>query len=139
MEKIFEDFLPKNLAVEEIPLLSLAFLGDAVHTLIVRKSILEFGLQKIANLHKTAAKLCSANGQSQMLDHVLPQLSDIEADIVRRARNQKTHKPPKSCDLETYKKATSFECLLGWLWAKHQIERAIFLANYAVEKMKESL
>lgn len=134
MENNIKALLPQNLIVDEIPLLSLAFLGDAVHTLIIRNTLLQNGLQTSGNLHKRASLLCSANGQSKMLDAILDILTQEEANVVRRARNTKTHKPPKSCDLETYKKATSFECLVGWLWAKGDAVRAIFLAQTALEK-----
>ena len=133
MEKNIEALLPKNLKVNELPLLSLAFLGDAVHTLFVRTALMENGTQTSGNLHKRASALCSANGQSQMLDEILGILKEEEADVVRRARNTKTHKPPKSADLETYKKATCFECLLGWLWAKGEVNRVLFLAQTALE------
>lgn len=134
MEKNIEALLPKNLKVHELPLLSLAFLGDAVHTLFIRTALIENGIQTNGNLHKRASALCSANGQSQMLDAILGILREEEADVVRRARNTKTHKPPKSADLETYKKATSFECLVGWLWAKGEVDRVLFLAQTALEK-----
>ena len=134
MEKNIEALLPKKLKVNELPLLSLAFLGDAVHTLFIRTALMENGMQTSGNLHKRASALCSANGQSQMLDAILGILTEEEADVVRRARNTKTHKPPKSADLETYKKATSFECLVGWLWAKGEVERVLFLAQTALEK-----
>ena len=133
MEKNIEELLPKNLKVNELPLLSLAFLGDAVHTLFIRTALMENGTQTSGNLHKRASALCSANGQSQMLDAIFGVLTEEEADVVRRARNTKTHKPPKSADLETYKKATSFECLLGWLWAKGEVNRVLFLAQTALE------
>ena len=133
MEKNIEALLPKNLKVNELPLLTLAFLGDAVHTLIIRTAFMENGTHTSGNLHKRASELCSANGQSQMLDEILGILKEEEADVVRRARNTKTHKPPKSADLETYKKATCFECLLGWLWAKGDVDRVLFLAQTALE------
>ena len=39
-----------------------------------------------------------------------------ELDIIRKGRNLKTHKSPKNCDIITYKHATAFEILIGYLY-----------------------
>lgn len=140
MEKILNQILVPNIPnVMELPLLSLAFLGDAVHTAFVRKKVLEGGLTVSANLHKCASALCSAKAQAQMLDLILQDLSAEEQDLVRRARNQKTHKPPKNANLETYKKATCFECLLGYFLVSHKLARLANVLEQSFEVIKEKL
>ena len=139
MEKNIETLMPKNLKVNELPLLSLAFLGDAVHTLAVRTKLLENGFTKVNNLHKLASKVCSGSGQSKMLDDIVNMLTEEELDIVRRARNTKTHKPPKNLSLEEYKKATALECLLGWLLAKEEFARLEELLNLGLKNLKEKV
>ena len=140
MEKSLKSiFVPKNLKPLETPVLAFAFLGDAVHTLAVRTKLLESGFTKVNNLHKLASKVCSGSGQSKMLDDIVNMLTEEELDIVRRARNTKTHKPPKNLSLEEYKKATALECLLGWLLAKEEFARLEELLNLGLKNLKENV
>lgn len=139
MEKIKEIFVPKGIKALETPVLAFAFLGDAVMTLYVRKLLLESGLVTVNNLHKTASKFCSANGQAEMLENILPNLTEEELNIVRRARNTKTHKPPKNSNLETYKKATCLECLLGMLLAQENFARLVELFELGLGNIGEKI
>ena len=43
-------------------------------------------------------------------------LSEEELNIVTRARNQKCNHKPKNTDIITYKYATGFEALIGYLY-----------------------
>lgn len=140
MEKSLKNiFVPSALKLAETPVLAFAFLGDAVHTLAVRTKLLESGFTQANNLHKNASKVCSSLGQSKMLDEIAPLLTEEEKDIVRRARNTKTHKPPKNSGLEEYKKATALECLLGWLLAKENFARLEELLNLGLKNIKEKI
>ena len=46
-----------------------------------------------------------------------------EIDIVKKARNQRSHKHPKNTDVITYKYSTGFEALIGYLYLSKQDER----------------
>ncbi|MBR4406898.1 MAG: Mini-ribonuclease 3 [Clostridia bacterium] len=121
---MFEKLLiPENLDLQQIPLITLAYYGDAVHTLFVRTEYLKRGLETAGNLHKICSKSCSASVQADALENSLEFLDEYEKNLLRRARNSKTHKPPKSCDLEIYKKATAFEVLVGYLVLKKDFEK----------------
>ena len=50
-------------------------------------------------------------------------LTDEEKDIIRRARNAKIGHIAKNSDIETYKKATSLEALIGYLYLKGNYSR----------------
>ena len=97
--------------------LNLAFLGDSVHTLYVREALLK-KLSPISakELHSACSKYCRASAQASALEKLLPSLSEEELDIVRRARNSKSHEAPKNVELKVYKQATSFEALVGYLY-----------------------
>ena len=138
-ESLKNIFVPSTLKLKETPVLAFAFLGDAVHTLAVRAKLLTSGFTKVNNLHKLASKVCSGAGQSKTLDEIASVLTENEADIVRRARNVKTHKPPKNLSLEEYKKATALECLLGWLLADGQFKRLEQLLSLGLENIKEKV
>lgn len=101
--------------------LELAFLGDSIHTTFVRKWALENLNKPINAIHLVCSKLCSAKHQSEVLDKL--ELSDQEKNIVRLARNAKPKHQAKNADTIEYKKATSFEALIGHLFITKQTER----------------
>ncbi len=109
--------------IEQLSPLALAFLGDAIHTAYVRKEVLSGQLNKPSNYHNLAKKFCNAKKQKETLDNLLEKLSEEEKEIVRKARNSKSKHTAKNFDEETYKKATAFEALVGWLFLTKQNAR----------------
>ena len=101
--------------------LSLAFVGDSVWTMFVRDFFCKKTDFKNNNLHRLTTKFVRASFQSQALDR-LP-LNDEEKDISRRARNVHNNTMAKNDTLADYKKATSFEAVLGYLYLTGQYER----------------
>ncbi len=103
--------------------LALAFMGDAIHTAYVRKCVLSGTLNKMNNYHNIAKKFCNAQKQKETLEKIADLLTDEEQAIVRKARNTHSKHTAKNFDEETYKKATAFEALLGWLYLNEKEER----------------
>lgn len=103
--------------------LALAFMGDAIHTVYVRKCVLMGQKNKLNNYHETAKKFCNARHQKEVLEKLLPILSEEEQDVVRRARNCHSKHSAKNFDEETYKKATAFEALIGFLYLSQNTQR----------------
>jgi ribonuclease III family protein len=97
-----------------IPLKVLAHLGDAVFHLFERERQ-ALTIKSAAQLHKQAASRVSALKQAEILSQLSTQLTDEEADIVRRARNLKVSNYRKSGQ-DVYRQATAFEALLGYLY-----------------------
>lgn len=103
--------------------LALAFMGDAIHTAYVRKVVLSGNLNKMNNYHNLAKKFCNAQKQKETLEKISALLTEEEQDIVRKARNCHSKHTAKNFDEETYKIATAFESLLGWLYLNEKTER----------------
>ena len=59
-------------------------------------------------------------------------LSDLELDVVKTGRNHKTNSHPKNTDIITYKYATGFEALIGYLYLNNK-ERLKELMNIIKE------
>lgn len=97
--------------------LALAYLGDAVYELYIRKYLLDKGICKVKDLQKEAINYVSAKRQCYFLEKLLSDniLTQKEIDIVKRGRNHKSHSN-KSTDIITYKKATGLETLIGYLY-----------------------
>ena len=101
--------------------LELAYLGDALYDLHVRKNLLARG-GRVHVLHKDAVKLVCAHAQSEALERVTPVLDEQEAAVVRRARN--AHQaPPRNANPAEYHRATALEALIGYLYVTGRRER----------------
>ena len=115
----------------------LAFLGDAIHTAFVRKSLLKDTQQKLDSLNRNASRFCSAKTQSKVLTSLLPLLNEEENDIVRRARNSKPKHSAKNANPAEYHKATAFEALIGWLYLNEYKERLNQFLNLSIVDEEE--
>ena len=106
--------------------LIMAYLGDAVYELYVRKHLIDKGLSNVNDLQKESVKYVSAKSQVDILNRLIDEkiLNENEIDIVKRGRNAKSHSS-KNTDIVTYKKSTGFECLIGYLYIndKDRLER----------------
>lgn len=102
---------------ENMNVLALAYLGDSIYELYIRKYLLNKNIVKVKDLQKEAIKYVSAMGQNDYLKQMIETnfLTENEIDIVKRARNHKCHKAPKNTDIITYKNATGLEALIGYL------------------------
>lgn len=117
--------------VQLINVITLAYLGDAVYEVYVRDYLIKKGIAKVEDLQKEAINLVSAKSQSKILDYLINNniLNDEEIDIVKRGRNYKRECHPKNTDIITYKMATGFETLIGYLYVEKKIERINEIIN----------
>lgn len=113
---------------QEMNALTLAYLGDAVYELWVRTHMLELGHEKVKELHKQAVSYVRASTQAQILHALLPDLNEIEHQVVLRGRNAKGGHP-KNVDVVTYRHATAFESLVGYWHLNTQNERMQWAFN----------
>ena len=101
----------------------LAFVGDAVYTLLVRTELSVNSAAKANELNKRAAEIVSAHGQSGALERMLPLLTEEEDAVYRRGRNAKKTTKSKNASVADYVRSTGFEALLGYLYLTGQTER----------------
>ena len=96
----------------------LSFLGDAVFELLVREYATSKNIAKLNDLQEFTLGFVSAKRQAFFVDNLINNniLTEEEMDVYRKGRNIKTHKSPKNCDMITYKRATGFEVLIGYLY-----------------------
>ena len=124
--------ITKENIVEYSPL-SLASVGDGVHTLFVRETLLKTTNILSNKLHIMASKMCCAKKQSEVFDLVFENLTEDEKNIALRARNHKSHAVKSSSQIE-YKKATAFEAVVGYLYLTKQQERLNWLLEKSMEE-----
>lgn len=119
--------------VLEINPLVLAFIGDGVHTFFVRDYFVKNSPFNVKKQHIQSCKFCKASFQSSFLDRIVELLEEDEKQIVQRTRNTKTNNVAKNSSLEEYKKASSFEALIGYLYLLGRTERLNFFLNKSME------
>ena len=117
---------------------ALAFLGDAVYEVYVRKYVMETGCQRADMLHRMAVKYVRADGQAKAVKSLMADfLTEEEVRLVKRARNHKTTSKARSADPVTYKLATAFEALIGYLELNGDRERVEAVIAEALKRIEE--
>lgn len=121
MEKSIEEKTKATIAYMNTTVL--AYLGDAVYEVFVRAHVISTGQVHADKLHHSAIKYVRAEGQARAIKHMIEELSEVELTLVKRARNKKITSKPKNADPITYKWATAYEALIGYLHLSGQTER----------------
>ena len=105
---------------EIMPLRNYAHIGDAVWEVFVRDyTILKTSNSKI--LHKITTDRVKASFQKDMLEFIMPDLTEEEQELARRGRNIPIPVARRSIQHE-YRPATAFEVLIGF-WYIHDRNR----------------
>ena len=103
--------------------LTLAFLGDAVYSLMVRERLVKNSALPAGKLHKLSADSVNALAQSEAIKKILPLLNEDESDVFRRGRNAHPHHTPRNQSEGDYHYATGLEALFGWLYLEGKTDR----------------
>lgn len=105
--------------------LALAYIGDAVYELNIRKYLVTRGITRVNDLTSKAKEYVSAKKQAIFVQELITKnfFKENELEIIRRGRNSKSHKAPKNTDIVTYKYSTGFEALIGYLYLENNIDR----------------
>ncbi len=103
--------------------LTLAFLGDAVYSLLVRNMLTVAANKPTGKLHKESIKYVNAAFQAQMIKELLEHLTENEVAVFKRGRNAHSGHSPKNQSDADYRYATGFETLYGYLYLSGQTER----------------
>ncbi len=105
---------PREVAIEKISPIALAYLGDAIYELYIRNRLL-LPLKKISDYHQQVVRQVKAEAQAIHLESISACLTPQEQEIIRRGRNAANHKP-KRVSAKIYQQASSLETLIGYLY-----------------------
>lgn len=113
---------------------TLAFIGDAIYSLLVREHFIRLGFHKPNILQQKSVQFVSAKAQADILRRLLSEneFSEIELEIIHRGRNAKSDSVAKNADIIDYRMATGLEALFGYLYLYHHNDRL----NELFEKIK---
>ncbi|MBE9158950.1 ribonuclease III [Nodosilinea sp. LEGE 06152] len=93
---------------------ALAYIGDAVYELFVRSAFLQ-PPKRIQAFHQQVVNQVRAEQQAYQVQRLMPLLTEVEQDLLRRGRNASS-RGPKRVDSQIYQQATGFEALVGYLY-----------------------
>ena len=96
---------------------ALAYLGDAVIELCVRRRLCEAGYSSSKSLNAHALNYVRAAAQAQAMERLLPHLTAEEDAVFHRGRNIGHTNTPKNATVAQYRSATGMEALFGYLHA----------------------
>ncbi len=119
--------------------LALAYVGDAVYELAVRRYLIAEGDTKPNQLHNKATRFVSAKAQFWLMEEMESEslLTDAEMAVFKRGRNAKSHTKAKNADVRTYRTSSGFEALIGYIYLMENTERLDEIMNWCIEKIVE--
>ena len=125
----------KKISINDISTPALAYLGDCVIELLVRRMLVNEGIGTSKALNKLALDYVRAPAQAEAMKRILPLLTEEEEGYFRRGRNIGHTNTPKSATVSEYRAATGMEALFGYLHLTGQSERVeeLFSKAYALE------
>ena len=140
-EKVREIFGITAPDLRQVPVLTLAYVGDSVYDLVLRTVFAETTTLHGKPLHDRVQTYVTARSQAKIADGLKTELTEEELAIYRRGRNARPETVSKHASLTEYHKATGLEVLMGWLYLNGQTERAAELIRkgmaYAEQKTGE--
>lgn len=106
-----------NQKIRSMNTTALAYMGDAVYEVYIRKQAMASGQPAADRLHAMAVPFVKASGQAYAIKELMKGfLTEEELALAKRARNHKTSSKPRNADPVEYKLATAFEALVGALY-----------------------
>lgn len=137
-DKISNFFEVEGADIRSFSPLTLAFIGDAFYEIIIRTIIIKKGNAPCNKLHKKTSSLVKASAQKDLLNKIIPLLTEEELKVYKRGRNAKAHTYPKNADILDYRIATGFESLVGFLYLKGKTDRIMELVKIGMDNDKNS-
>ena len=131
-QMIMDTFPRKKLDIRGYSPLTLAYIGDAIYDLIIRTVVVSTANRPANDLHRFTVKYVKAGAQAQMIEAILPLLSEEEEAVYRRGKNSKPHTTAKNASIAEYMKATGFEAVMGYLYLTDDMERALYLVQEGI-------
>ena len=131
MENIFPPLSERE--VNQLNMLALAHVGDAVYELLVRAMLCREKNAPVMQLHRLTVEKVRAEAQAEAVKKLLPGLTEDELAVYKRGRNTKVNSAPHHAEIAQYHAATGLEALFGWLYLQGRKERIAELFSAVME------
>ena len=130
-----EMFQMQEVEAETYSPLALAYIGDCIFDLVIKKLVLNRGNKQVKKLHKETSQIVQASSQSKMMRVLQDELTEEEHQIYKRGRNSKTISSAKNQSVTDYRRATGFEALMGYLYLQRRYERMLELIKMGLDSL----
>lgn len=128
-EKVLGADLPSSMA--------LAYLGDARHSLYIRRMLVAKGISKSGELNARSLDFVTAKSQAEAMRKIENLLLEDEMEVYKRASNSGHLNKPKNASAADYRAATGFEAVIGmltWIGDEERVEQLLASAYAENEK-----
>lgn len=112
--------------------LELAFIGDAIWELEIRRYYLQFGYS-IPTLNKYVKNKVNARYQSLIYKQIIEELDEKFKIIGKRAKNSNIKTFPKTCTVMEYREATALEAVVGAMYLLNEEEEIKKIINIVIK------
>ena len=112
--------------------LELAFIGDAIWELEIRRYYLQFGYS-IPTLNKYVKNKVNARYQSLIYKQIIEELDEKIKVIGKRAKNSNIKTFPKTCTVMEYREATALEAVVGAMYLLNEEEEIKKIINIVIK------
>ncbi|MCR1898688.1 Mini-ribonuclease 3 [Irregularibacter muris] len=119
--------------------LVLAYIGDAVYEVHIRKYLVNIQKTGVNQLHKKATQFVKAKAQATIVHYLMDTLTEEEITIVKRGRNSKSNTSPKNANISDYHYATGYEALVGYLYLMKRQERLANIIAQSIEFIERQI
>lgn len=118
---------------------TLAYLGDAVYEIAIRRHLIKGGIVKPQVLQRQATHYVSAKAQAALITKLQDEnlLTSDEIATFKRGRNSKTYTKAKNTSLATYRLSTGFEAVWGYLELLNKKDRIAELNAWCIKTVEE--
>ncbi len=117
--------------VHTVSTAALAYFGDSVIELMVRRRLVVAGYSSAKSLNTHARAFVSAPAQAAAMERLHTHLSEEEIAVFRRGRNIGHTATPRHATVAEYRSATGMEALFGYLYLVGNEARAEELFDIA--------
>jgi len=118
--------------IRDYTCLELAFIGDAIWELEIRRYYLQFGYN-IPTLNKYVKNKVNARYQSLIYKKIIEELDEEFKVIGKRAKNSNIKTFPKTCTVMEYKEATALEAVVGAMYLLNKEEEIKKIINIVIK------
>lgn len=127
-----------NVDLRETSGVVLAYLGDSVWELNIRKYWISKGLN-LRNLNKKVKECVNAKKQSELYRKIFPMLDEKFQMLGNRSKNGNIKSFPKSCSVQEYREATAFEALIAGFYIENRRDLIELAVNLCVEEKRNEV
>ena len=123
--------------LNQLSILALAHVGDAVYELFVRSYLAGHGQTKVTDLHRATVAMVKAGAQARAAAVILPLLTEDERTGDKRGRTSHVNSVPRGATMAEYHAATALEAVFGWLYLGGEADRARELFNEILKSRED--